>query len=265
MPKSTRSPAELREMFGANLRLLAGQYRSVSELSRQLGINRTQFNRYLSGESFPRPDVLDRICNFFGVDARILLEPADSVSNQCSLLGDPFLADFVGARLNDIPESLFPAGFYQFSRRSFTNESNFVIGLIHVFRRSDTTFIRGYESRKSMQYQDLPSDPKTREYRGYLTRHEDGVVAIVSRLNAMTCSFNYLTQVASFENNHWVGYATRTVPESASDTRIVRLVYEHLGTGIPKALPVARNSGLISEDELKPFHRRLLKPDEPFR
>jgi transcriptional regulator with XRE-family HTH domain len=264
MPKTTRSPAELRDMFGANLRLLAREYRSISELSRQLGINRTQFNRYLSGESFPRPDVLDRICDFFEVDARILLEPADSFNSQGNLLADPYLADFVGARLNDIPESFFPSGFYEFSRRSFTDEANFVTGLIYIFRKSGNTFLRGYETRKSMQHQHLPDDSQTREFRGYLTRHEDGIAAIVSRRNAMTSSFNFLAQVASFENNHWVGYATRTVRESASDTRIVRLAYEHLGTDINKVLSAARNSGLTSEDNLRPFHRRLLKTDEPF-
>ena len=61
-------------MFGANLRQLAADYPSISDLARQLGINRTQFNRYLSGESFPRPDVLARICRFFEIDARVLLE-----------------------------------------------------------------------------------------------------------------------------------------------------------------------------------------------
>lgn len=265
MPKTTRSPAELRDMFGANLRLLAKQYRSVSDLSRQLGINRTQFNRYLSGESFPRPDVLDRICDFFGVDARILLEPAEKIGGQNDVLTDPYLIDFVGARVHDIPQRDFPNGFYQFSRRSFIDESRFVTGLVYVFRKGGHTFVRGYENRKSMKHQGLPFDSQTREYRGYLTAHEDGIAAIMSRRNAMTCSFNFLSQVASFENNFWVGYAARTVPESNSDTRIVRMVYEHLGSEISKVLAVARKAGFILLDDLQPFHRRLLRPDDPFR
>ena len=40
-----QKPAELRSMFGSNLRNLAKEFASISELSRQLGINRTQFNR----------------------------------------------------------------------------------------------------------------------------------------------------------------------------------------------------------------------------
>ena len=265
MPKTTRSPAELRDMFGANLRLLAKQYRSVSDLSRQLGINRTQFNRYLSGESFPRPDVLDRICDFFDVDARILLEPAENLSGHSDVLTDPYLMDFVGARVHNIPERNFPNGFYQFSRQSFTDENKFVTGLVYVFRKSGHTFVRGYENRISMRHQGLPVDSPTREYRGYVTAHEDGVAAIMSRRNAMTCSFNYLTQVASFENNFWLGYATRTVPESSLEVRIVRMVYEHLGADTHKVLTAARSAGFLAKEDLQPFHRRLLKPNEAFR
>ena len=33
-----------------------------------------QFNRYMSGYSFPKPNVLEKICNYFQVDARIILE-----------------------------------------------------------------------------------------------------------------------------------------------------------------------------------------------
>src|SRR5680860_341270 len=77
-PKALESPAtdpaQLRAIFGDNLRALSADYPSVAGLCRDLGINRTQFNRYLTGESFPRPDVLHRICQFFGTDARILLE-----------------------------------------------------------------------------------------------------------------------------------------------------------------------------------------------
>ena len=41
MSNPKRNPTELRNMFGANLRSLAKRYPSISELSRQLGINRT--------------------------------------------------------------------------------------------------------------------------------------------------------------------------------------------------------------------------------
>ncbi|WP_406644953.1 helix-turn-helix transcriptional regulator [Aliisedimentitalea scapharcae] len=265
MSKPTRSPAELRNMFGSNLRILARKYPSISDLSRRLGINRTQFNRYLSGESFPRPDVLDRICDFFEMDARILLEPVDNLTERGQILTGPILSDFLGRGVNNLPEDVFPSGFYRFSRRSFVSDELYIVGIVYVFRDSDNAYVRGFEAKEAMRQQGLPVDVKTREFRGYVTRQEDGVALVISRRNSMTCSFNYLAQVASFENNFWVGYVTRTVRESASGTRAARMVYEHLGRDKAGVWEAARTQGFKTEDELMPFHRRLLQIGDPFR
>lgn len=252
-------------MFGENLRVLAKKYPSISELSRRLGINRTQFNRYLSGESFPRPDVLDRICNFFEVDARILLEPVSALENNSQTLNGPVLREFLGIGLNNLPDDVFPNGFYRFSRRSFINDNRFVVGLVFVYRRDGQAFVRGFEAKDAMRQQGLATDANAREFRGYVTRQEDGVAMVISRRNSMTCSFNYLARVASFENNFWVGYVTRTVRESSSGTRATRMVYEHLGRDRSSVFDAARNSGYLTEENLMPFHNRLLQPDQPFR
>lgn len=265
MSKTSRTPAELRNMFGANLRTLSKRYSSISDLSRRLGINRTQFNRYLSGESFPRPDVLDRICNFFDVDARILLDPVERINTRGMVLNGPILADFLGGGVNEIPAESFPLGFYRFSRRSFINDSQFLVGLVYVFQNGGYTYVRGFEARDAMRQQGLSLNSKTREFRGYVTRQEDGVALVISRRNAMTCSFNYLSRIASFENNFWVGYVTRTVRESASGTRAERMVYEHLGHSMTNVLPAARDTGFKSESDLMPFHRRLLQVGDTFR
>lgn len=262
---SMRSPAELRSMFGANLRQLARQQPSISELSRRLGINRTQFNRYLSGESFPRPDVLDRICRFFDVDARILLHPVETLNTRSDILTGDYLRDFVGAGVADIPEDIFPSGFYRFSRQSFVSDSKFVIGLVFVFRKDGSTFIRGYEAKEAMRQQGLDDSARAREFRGFVTRQEDGIAALISRRNAMTSSFNYLTRVASMENNYWDGYVARTVRESMNGTRAVRMVYEYMGRGARDVLGTARDAGLVSETALLPFHKRLLQTGAAFR
>jgi len=264
--KCARSPAELRNMFGTNLRHLARNYPSISELSRQLGINRTQFNRYVSGESFPRPDVLDRICNFFDVDARILLEPVEVIGHQGQILNGPFLADFLGHGIRQLNPEMFPSGFYRFTRRSFVNSDKFIIGLAYVFRASGqaATFIKGYEAKDAMRYQGLPDSARAREFRGVLTCHEDGVAFVISRRNAMTYSFNYLARVGSMENNFWLGYVARTVRDGSGE-RVTRMVYEHLGHDMGRALATARSAGFADGDALLPYHRHLLRPDMPFR
>ena len=48
-----------------------------------MGIHRTQFNRYLSGESWPRPDVLKVIVEYLGVDANNLLYELDGSALGC--------------------------------------------------------------------------------------------------------------------------------------------------------------------------------------
>ena len=265
MSDMRRSPAELRSMFGANLRQLARAYPSISELSRQLGINRTQFNRYLSGESFPRPDVLARICEFFDVDARVLLEPVDKIEAGEDPLNSAFLRPFLGQDVSYVPEDMFPSGFYRFSRRSFLDQSRYVIGLVRVFRDKTSTFVRGYEARAAMEAQGLPINRAAREFRGILFRQEEGVASMISRQNARTASFNFLTRVSSFEQNYWVGYVARTVRESPDGERVVRMVYEHLGTSLSAAKAAGKAGGYCGVDELLPFHKRLLQPETPFR
>ncbi|MEP3634686.1 helix-turn-helix domain-containing protein [Shimia thalassica] len=258
------SPSELRKMFGANLRILADTYPSVSQLCRELGINRTQFNRYLSGESFPRPDVLHRICTFFEVDARILLEPIEKLATERSVLNHPLIADYVGTGMTDIPQDVFPDGFYRFSRRSFTESDLIITGLVYVFRKDKHTFIRGFEAKEAMRQQGLPTDPQTREFRGVCLPQEDGVGALVSHKKTMATSFNYLSRVASFQNHYWIGYATRTVRETVNGCRAARLVYEHLGKDTGAVLAAARTVGFCTAEELIPYHRKLLQLDRPF-
>lgn len=259
-------PAELRAIFGDNLRALSDDYPSVAGLCRDLGINRTQFNRYLSGESFPRPDVLHRICTFFGVDARILLERVETLrSASFDLLDHPAVHGFFGEEPVRVLPAMFPDGFYRFVRRSFISEDEFATGLVYVHREDGYTFLRGYEPRDALRAQGLSTDPRDREFRGIVMRQEEGIMAIVTHRQAMSCSFNFLAQETSFQPNLWEGYVTRTLREKVSGIRATRMVYEHLGTNTRAILAAARRAGLVSLQDVPPFHARLLRLDQPFR
>ena len=259
------SPSELRNTLGANLRALAKSTDSISALCRDLGINRTQFNRYLSGESFPRPDVLFRICQYFKVDARIILEPLSDIGlGSKSLLSHPEINEFLSGGVAQLQETFFPAGFYKFVRRSFLDDTMFVQGLVYVYRVDGATFLRGYETRQVMVQQGLPDDAISREFRGLLLAQEGGVAGLVSRRNTLTTSFNFLTQVPSFRNNYWVGYTARTVRENISGSRITRLVYQYLGQDGSRVRAVARGAGLCRADDLVPYERNQLRIDAPF-
>lgn len=58
----------MNDDFKDNLRLLCSYYKSTAEVCRRLGINRPQFNRYLSGINRPSANTMRRFCEFFGVE-----------------------------------------------------------------------------------------------------------------------------------------------------------------------------------------------------
>lgn len=65
----------MHQDLAQNLRLLCSYYKSIAEVCRRLGINRPQFNRYLSGQHKPSANTLRRLCEFFGVEEQEILLP----------------------------------------------------------------------------------------------------------------------------------------------------------------------------------------------
>jgi transcriptional regulator with XRE-family HTH domain len=59
----------LRSLFAQNLRQLSATKRSHAHVARALGINRQQFNNYITGKNLPNETVVDKICKYFSVDA----------------------------------------------------------------------------------------------------------------------------------------------------------------------------------------------------
>lgn len=69
-------------MLAATLRYLCSDYASISEVCQRLGINRQQFNKYLSGQTWPTPHNLRRIAEFFGMTEEVLLAPLSEVKRS---------------------------------------------------------------------------------------------------------------------------------------------------------------------------------------
>ena len=98
-----------------NLRHACSTRKSVSEICRQLGINRQQFNRYVSGEATPSPHNLARIAAFFGVrPGDFSLDPPLFEQRLLNAAGGTFGADVLSPCF---PGNLQPLrrhlGYYQ--------------------------------------------------------------------------------------------------------------------------------------------------------
>jgi transcriptional regulator with XRE-family HTH domain len=62
----------VKMIFAANLKRLCGTQKSHAQVARDLGINRQQFNGYVTGRNLPNEGIIDRICTYFGVKLDVL-------------------------------------------------------------------------------------------------------------------------------------------------------------------------------------------------
>lgn len=171
-------------IFGENLRVLCAAEASVSEVCRIIGVNRTQFSRYLSGEAFPRPDLLYRICRHFGVDANILIRPLTAEAPKSSdVLTETFtrIAGLVPGERYGVSEHLLPSGIYRQWRRSFMWPNFVFSSLCRIWRDGDVTRWKAYEPG-AQNYMRIGNNPGvTRRMRGgpvYVMPHFGYVISV---------------------------------------------------------------------------------------
>ncbi|WP_254447865.1 helix-turn-helix domain-containing protein [Ruegeria arenilitoris] len=238
MADTIRSPKELRNMFGANLRRLAQVYPSVAALCRQLGINRTQFNRYLSGESFPRPDVLDRICRFFEVDARILLKPLDDIDPQLSCPSAEVFENFLTSKA----QPSLPPGFFWMTETHSSAKQEECSRLLFIRRVGQTTVLRGYESRQIM-----PGTPTyLRELQGIVCHANAQVCVLMSRRGGQDSRVMVVSEQLGESTSIWFGYTSYLsgTDDRPSVVRPTKLLF--LGDNLSMAIKLSRASSKVS-------------------
>ncbi|WP_244952355.1 helix-turn-helix domain-containing protein [Ruegeria arenilitoris] len=233
MAVDTRTPAELRNMLGANLRQLADRYPSVAELCRQLGVNRTQFNRYLSGESFPRPDVLDRICRFFDVDARILLKPLEEIPapRRCDL--PESVVQFLRPGLAALTEDTFPSGVYLVTQHGGEADPRAHHWLVQTRHLHQCAVLRGFLPPAMAGTRSATG----RELRGFAACAGPNIYAVLSREAGRDSKTMVIRKDMTDGNGVWIGSC---MEHSAATPHIYRLEIRHLGHDFRATLEAAR-------------------------
>lgn len=172
------SVPSVSRMFGANLGKLVARCESVSAVARTLDISRAQFNRFLRGESYPKPRVLKTICDHFGVDARILTEelpdafvrtlpePGTARPVAARNYGLENAADFLpGGAQQYVPPSDLPDGLFLLWRNSLSRAGQALCSVLQLSTVPGARVFRTYVLRDSQLHTDELAGAR-REMRG---------------------------------------------------------------------------------------------------
>jgi transcriptional regulator with XRE-family HTH domain len=139
--------------FVNNLKLACSYFPSVSHVARRVGINRQQFMRYLSAESFPSRYNLRKLCDFFGVDEFEILMPTNQFQNLLRLKKDnngtaklpPLLAVLLEKAQRQRAELSKNLGYFNAYYLSASRPGWILKSLVHIYPWEDFTFYKRLE------------------------------------------------------------------------------------------------------------------------
>lgn len=235
--------------FAANLRLLTSYHRSIAEVCRRLGLNRQQFNKYLSGHSRPSHNNLRRICDFFGVEEHELLLPEQEFRDLLALKPGPARRP-PGGLPPYVPmtERIFDyarkdigryAGFYFSYRRSFSNPDFVLKSLVQVRAQDDRLISKRLERVMEPGQSDLP--PYLCKYVGYFLFLSDRIYVIEWEKLAGDELSETILYPSHRNQVSWLSGLNLGV--STSDERAIgaaRVLFQHIGRRVNLRRAMAR-------------------------
>jgi transcriptional regulator with XRE-family HTH domain len=261
------TPQQIRDRFGKNLRILVSGEPSVSQVCRDIGVNRTQFLRYLSGEAHPRPDVLHRICKHFGVDARILLEPIETLREE----DDPGPHPALGfpaflSRMRDFDHGVMPDGFYRLLRPTFTVPDMVSASMIALSTLPDGSSLArtaidsvhfgGKHQRLSW---------RQRRARSLAFQNTVGTAFLFLTTTVRPAMYlSYFTHGHDADNQLFFGYTAMMRSNEQHHALILPSILERVGSRLRDGIAARRRCGVYSWDRLMETERLFFEDWNPF-
>jgi transcriptional regulator with XRE-family HTH domain len=243
----------MRQVLGENLKQLCQEIPSVSKLCAEIGVNRTQFNRYLSGEAFPRPDVLYRICTRFGVDANILLEPlAPRVRDPMEMATDALYRDVMSMNRRPFDHYLLPDAMYRFWRISFQRPGAVYSSMARIYTEDGTKRWKATDVFASPVRSGTPRHARTSQSRGVMFQHFDGVSLICATSIESTFNLTFFEYGLAGQTKYYTGLSFLTRRRTMDSNRLSITVMERLPDDPSIWRDVARKSGLGDASAVPP-------------
>lgn len=226
--------------LGENLRLLCSHYRSIAEVCRKVGINRAQFNKYLSAESQPTAYNLKRIGDFFGVEGYELGLPCDQfarlIGARGARLGAPAEPDPLHALLQPLREQSGDlsryCGYYFEYANCMSVPGTILLSLIHM-REEGGTFLFERQERQVTSMGGPAEDSARCRYLGAAFQLQDRLFLI----DYESLTVNEMSQtilIPSFKSRitRLNGLKTGVSSGDRRTPACTRVVWEFLGTEI---------------------------------
>ncbi len=127
--------------FANNLRRLTEKRGAIAQVCRDLGMNRQQFNKYLSGTTFPSPQTLEKLADYFGVDQRAMFSPAEGTLPELGHL-DRRALRILRDTLADSAKTQFREGCYLVYYPGLRGTTDIIRAVMAVFKIGNLTFFR---------------------------------------------------------------------------------------------------------------------------
>jgi transcriptional regulator with XRE-family HTH domain len=242
------------EDFPANLRFACSFERSVSDVCRQIGLNRQQFNKYLNGTSRPSAYNLQRICRHFDLEAaQFYLAHQDfaeqfarrsSRARRPSVFGGPLAGVLDRAVPHNQRELKKYLGFYYSCFYSLGWQSHIMRSLVHIYEYEGRVYSKAIErildpsrgERFLFKYEGIVS------YRGnriFIIEYESLTNGAIANTILYPTYRSHVTLLS--------GLSTGVSSHTARDPAAVRVVYEFLGRAVDYRVAL-RNCGLFAPD-----------------
>lgn len=267
------------QTFGTNLRQLTALRGPQSAVAERLGIGRVQFQRYLRSESFPKPHTLKRICDFFGVDARILTDPLTAeqlnLLRQGQAIADaparvaPDMQEAIAYSCPDQdyfqPSSELPDGIYQRWRGAMSRLDSAYVTLIQIKTLRRARVVRGFDFRGFYE-PGTSITGRQREFRGTLLRSQAGYVGLY--FHSEPSRYVTMTFLSPFELNYQpaaVGISCLARGPLHDHARVTRSLILRIGDSCGARLRAARQSNFVTWEKVPKTVLPFIAPqDERF-
>ena len=257
-------------IFGRNLRQLCKRVGTIAEVADHLDVNRVQMNRILNGESFPKPGLMKRICDYFDVDARILLQPLATLENDAGRTVKASMRmaaameyalygkDFTVAAEDEA--NIIPDGLHLLLRPSFLWRDTIWVSMIRFFSMNDVRLVRGIDPvAKGMKRSDAVPI-KSREFRGAVTRATDGISFLyTTNVPNSTLGVDHFTTRSWRTHGFLTGRCMFMSPSNPIDRSVVPCILQPLEQKTNEILRTARQTGFRDLSEVPSrYHETLL-------